>query len=1838
MKSLEEKEVHMISTYEDLVLEWPYSLIHLDKLTIKHKANDHARLYFTGMIAEEQAQKYIQRVNHTDEVVVKFGRESAILFSGRIENAELQASQGVHYVSVEAVSFTANMDIAKRSRSFQDANMTYVQLINNIVKAYPNGDYIDQASNGQAIGSIAIQYLETDWEFIKRMASHLHAVVFPDLKGKGARFWLGTPQSRKSITIDHLPSILRMDVDAYRLITENDGTDVSEADYTFCEFESTEPHELGTLVQFKGSSYVVTVRETHLDEGVLKFQYTAQPEKSIRQRLVRNLDLIGAAFTGKIIDVTQNTVKIHLDIDKSQDQAKAHWFAYSADANGVMYLMPQKGARAQLHFPSAVEEEAIVISSVRVNPATPEGGQKQTKKMADTTVKSLATNVGKDVTLGVGDITFSAVDGVLDLKMDDGDGVTFQSNSTIILAADETLEISGMKELAVEAEEWIAISAKEQSHVIMAADTQLISTLIEQEGIEKKSQPPKLNEEAIEAMSKVDLIFPQKAEEKKEKKGWFSSLVDGVSTALDIAGFIPVIGTFADIANAGISLARGDYMGAAMNIVGAVPIVGDAAKTAYKAGKAAKAADKAITAAKAADKAVDASKAIKGMKAAYAKVSKTLDTVSALANKGSKAVKTAADKVVSSMDELLGVSKVLDGMKDMAKDALKKFNRKGSKKQKCTNGQSKKNSNTCSDPVDTITGRMIYEGIDFELPGPIPLSWERAWYSDSSRVGLSGHGMHFTYDLALEIFEEEDLIGIVVTDGRAIEFPILPINLPYFNKRERMTLTNTGEEYHLFEHDTRLIYVFEQITETTYRLKEVRNEQAHHIQFAYNLKGFLSQVIDSVGRVLEVTTNEVGRMTEVALRNQMSREVLVRYDYNDGQDLIEIQDALGQSTHLKYVNHLMMQKTDRNKNSFFWRYDGPTTGARCIKTWGDGNVLAYELSYHEGYNEITNSLGHKTYYYYNEDNLCTKIVHPDGSEVSYQYNEDFELLQTVDEDGHVTTYSYDEWANPVTITRADGSTLSAQYDEKDRLIQAVNAEGGSRQWIYNKDGTLQVNILEDGAKTEFSYNEKYLIETVTNAQGHMVSLAYDADLNLSQVTLPDGTSSTWTYDRRGNCTTTTNPLGATEKFRYDNLNRLVRANLSDGNDVQLKYNAYDDIVLAKDNHTQVAFDYTMFGSLISREQGGKKVKFTYDTEEQLTAVINEKGETYQFERDTKGNIIKEIGFDEMERTYERSLAGLVQRIQRPEDRWTAYQHDNLGNVIRADYYDDTWEEFGYDKNGLLMETENEHVKVKLERDPSGQVIKEWQNDHWIASSYDELGNRSQITSSLGAKIDVARNEMGNVSQISASHSEQEHWTASMQYNELGQEIERILPGDVISEWQYDVTGRPTHHRISSQNRHTRRRVYNWDVNHRLRSMVNELTGVKVTYGYDEFSNLVWSNQGGQFDFLHRSVDDVGNLYETKEKTDRVYGAGSRLLETKEATFSYDDDGNLIQKVEKNGDTWKYEYYGNGMMSKVIKPDNTEVTFKYDSLGRRIEKSSDEKTMRFVWDGNNILHEYFSEEDSGEFENLEEYSSQNKSEIPDNLVTWVFKDGFVPSAKITDEGNYSIISDYLGTPVEAYDDDGNKVWSAELDIYGRVIEFAGEKDLIPFRYQGQYEDVEIGLYYNRFRYYSPSEGIYTQQDPIRLAGNNPTLYGYVSDPLMELDPFGLINWKKVIWTATRPKGTRQTYDVYQRDDINWDKIRSAGDKKYIGMTNRDAANKYGKAPQLSDGSFATLHHLGQDSRGALVEASTRYHGVGKYGQDILHSQFGRNKPHPNYPINRSKFGVDTREYWKTRCKS
>jgi hypothetical protein len=62
-----------------------------------------------------------------------------------------------------------------------------------------------------------------------------------------------------------------------------------------------------------------------------------------------------------------------------------------------------------------------------------------------------------------------------------------------------------------------------------------------------------------------------------------------------VAGFVPGIGIIADVANAGVSAGRGNWVDAGINLVAAIPVLGDAvkgAKIAATAGTAAVAASK----------------------------------------------------------------------------------------------------------------------------------------------------------------------------------------------------------------------------------------------------------------------------------------------------------------------------------------------------------------------------------------------------------------------------------------------------------------------------------------------------------------------------------------------------------------------------------------------------------------------------------------------------------------------------------------------------------------------------------------------------------------------------------------------------------------------------------------------------------------------------------------------------------------------------------------------------------------------------------------------------------------------------------------------------------------------------------------------------------------------------------------------------------------------------------------------------------------------------------------------------------------------------------------------
>ena len=279
-------------------------------------------------------------------------------------------------------------------------------------------------------------------------------------------------------------------------------------------------------------------------------------------------------------------------------------------------------------------------------------------------------------------------------------------------------------------------------------------------------------------------------------------------------------------------------------------------------------------------------------------------------------------------------------------------------------------------------------------------------------------------------------------------------------------------------------------------------------------------------------------------------------------------------------------------------------------------------------------------------------------------------------------------------------------------------------------------------------------------------------------------------------------------------------------------------------------------------------------------------------------------------------------------------------------------------------------------------------------------------------------------------------------------------------------------------------------------------------------------------------DAVGNVFRSRDRRDREYGKGGRILRDRHYDYLYDVEGNLILKTPRRGMTqhpnhevsedsgthiaWQtgdyaYEWYGNGMLKEVRLPYGKTVRFEYDALGRRTAKLFNGHVFRYLWDGNVMVQEWQYEEKDRPQHSIDEFGRiRMQSEEPvENLVTWVYEEGsYVPVAKIQNGERYTIISDYIGRPVEAYNSYGNVVWQADYDIYGDLRNIKGIRDFIPFRQLGQYEDDETRLYYNRFRYYDPRIGNYISQDPIRLAGNNPTLYGYVAEPNGWVDPFGL----------------------------------------------------------------------------------------------------------------------------------
>ncbi|NJK32533.1 MAG: hypothetical protein HC927_09065 [Deltaproteobacteria bacterium] len=173
--------------------------------------------------------------------------------------------------------------------------------------------------------------------------------------------------------------------------------------------------------------------------------------------------------------------------------------------------------------------------------------------------------------------------------------------------------------------------------------------------------------------------------------------------------------------------------------------------------------------------------------------------------------------------------------------------------------------------------------------------------------------------------------------------------------------------------------------------------------------------------------------------------------------------------------------------------------------------------------------------------------------------------------------------------------------------------------------------------------------------------------------------------------------------------------------------------------------YEWFGmDKLARHQlpDGSQQRFVYDGEERLVEFVNAAGFRHRFEIDPRGDVVAEVGFDGRRSVYERDAAGRVSSLTTPSGRKRTHRYNLVDQLVKVETGDGEAIEFGYRPDGQMISARNQTCTVRIERDPRGIVTREWQDSHWVSSSVDSSGRRTQMRSSFGADLQIARASSG----------------------------------------------------------------------------------------------------------------------------------------------------------------------------------------------------------------------------------------------------------------------------------------------------------------------------------------------------------------------------------------------------------------------------------------------------------------------------------------------------------------
>lgn len=457
---------------------------------------------------------------------------------------------------------------------------------------------------------------------------------------------------------------------------------------------------------------------------------------------------------------------------------------------------------------------------------------------------------------------------------------------------------------------------------------------------------------------------------------------------------------------------------------------------------------------------------------------------------------------------------------------------------------------------------------------------------------------------------------------------------------------------------------------------------------------------------------------------------------------------------------------------------------------------------------------------------------------------------------------------------------------------------------------------------------------------------------------------------------------------------------------------------------------------ISNETKEHCIKIQHDKNNNLSLITDTTGRNFNITTNETGQVTKidVNGITVAKYEYDEKL-NLISITNSNDYKSSIFYEEHL-MVKRVTRNGDT-ETFKRGIIGELLEAKNQNSVLTFEYDNIGNLIKETQNGYSVESSYykEHIGILTGLKTSLGLNMNTSLNKFGQTEEVNAGFGDNAVYKSNLTYNIVGQMLERNITTStqksVKDSWSYDMQGRPVTHGVRINERESSRRQYKWETGGKLKSIIDSISNMGLEYSYDKFGIPEVENCKGvklppdKYTTI-RHIGDSGNVYNTRSKIERKYKNGGQLETAKHKKYTYDECGDLIQRIDADGKVWRYFYSVGGLMERVVRPDKKEVTFKYDALGRRISKDFNGKSTKYLWNGNTVIHEWVEDQPTN-ITNSEGKEENKQINPPQNVFTWLYDDGtFTPLAKLTDTGAYSIISVHLGTPSEMVDQNGKIV--------------------------------------------------------------------------------------------------------------------------------------------------------------------------------------------------------------------